>query len=80
MLVKQCNHYLINTVDHRPNTNTSPFRHILNTNGITIVASMVEEYSKLDRHGELGVVGIVMKNVVVRNLIKDVIKDFWINT
>jgi hypothetical protein len=44
------------------------------------VANTVEKYSKLDRHRKLGVVGIVMKNVMVGNLIKDVVKDFWINT
>jgi hypothetical protein len=54
--------------------------NILNSNGIAIMASMIEKDGELDGDGELRIVGVVLKDRVIRDLIEDIIEDLWIDT
>jgi hypothetical protein len=70
---------MISAIDHRPNTYTCPLSNILDSNGIAIMASTIEKDGKLDGDRELRIVGVVPEDRVIRDLIKDIIEDLWID-
>lgn len=79
MGIKYCNHHTISAINHRPNTHTCPLSNILKSNGITIVASPIQENDKLNRDRELRIVRSVLKNRVTGDIIKNIIKNLWVN-
>jgi hypothetical protein len=44
------------------------------------VANSIKEDSKLHCNWKLGIVGLIVKNRVIRDLIEDIIKNLWRNT
>jgi hypothetical protein len=54
--------------------------NILERDGIAIVASTIQKDGKLDGDGELRIIGVVAEDRVIGDLIKDIVKDFWVNT
>jgi hypothetical protein len=79
MLPKQGSHDTISAVGNRPNANTCPLADILIQSCIAIVASTIKKDGKLHSNRELGIIGLVIKDRVITDLIEDIIKYIRIN-
>jgi hypothetical protein len=78
--IKHRNHYTISAINYGPNTHACPLSNILKCNSIAIVAYPIQKDGKLDGDRELRIVGLILKDRVIRYMIEDVIKDLRVDT